>query len=200
MLISSQSLIPIIVTLAAAAVGLCYLPIVSDVVSAITERQRKRRSARQSAKQLEQKVLASHWKTLDKIETQAKTDIKTTLEKIEGTLTGRLTAFSEKNRQKLETTTGKYLDETNIALKGLVESAAKRIDDELTKQLESARTELENYKEKQIRKIDEEVATLVEKTIYKTLGKGLSREDHIDIIYESLAEAKEEGFFKTNAK
>jgi len=72
MLVSSESLIPIIITLAAAAVGLCYLPIVMDVVAAITERQRKRRSVRQSAEQLEQKVLASHREILDEIEKQAK--------------------------------------------------------------------------------------------------------------------------------
>jgi len=65
----------------------------------------------------------------------------------------------------------------------------------LAQQLDNTRTELENYKKGQTQKIDEEIATLVEKTIYKTLGKGLSPTDHLDIIYESLAEAKEEGFF-----
>jgi len=76
-----------------------------------------------------------------------------------------------------------------------VAKAAERIDDELKKQLETTRTELENYKKAQIQKLDSEIATIVEKTIYKTLGRGLSRADHIDLIYKSLAEAKEENFF-----
>lgn len=207
MLISSEFLIFIITTLAAAAVGLCYLPIVSDTVSAITERQKKKLPAKQSNKQLEQKLLACHQNILNRIE-----------EKTERTLVGQLTALSdkhsealsklettiksdyEKNRQELKTVSSQYLDGTKIALGGLVERAEKRVNDELTKQLETTRAELETYKEEQLQKIDEEIATLVEKTIYKTLGKGLSLEDQVDIIYEALAEAKEEGFFGKNAK
>ncbi len=207
MSINSESLIPIIVTLAAAAVGLCYLPLVSDVVTAITERQRKRRSARQSAQQLEQKVLAQHRKILNEIETQTRADVKATLGGLEEMCAAQMTALAERyqngaegSQQKIKAATDEYLDETHLALQGLVEKAAGRIDEELTKQLQTAQTELENYKKNQLQKIDNEIATLVEKTIYKVLGKGLSRADHLDIIYEALAEAKEGGFFANNAK
>lgn len=167
-----------------------------------------------STKQLEQKLLACHQEILGKIERQARTDVKAALGKIEEALGGQLASFSgqyskilsklektvqndcEKNRQDLKTMTDKYLGETKIALSGLIEAAAKRVDDELTKQLQGTRTELEDYKKQQIEKIDNEIATLVEKTIYRTLGKGLSLKDQIDIIYESLAEAKEESFFE----
>ncbi len=202
MLISSEFLIFAITIMAAAAVGLCYLPIVRDVSAFII----KQRQQKLPTKQLEQKLLTSHQEALKRIE-----------EKTERTLAEQLTALSgkhsealskleiaiksdyEKNRQELKAVSIHYLDETKIALGGLVERAEKRVNDELTKQLETTRAELENYKKRQLQKIDDEIATLVEKTIYKTLGKGLSLADQIDIIYEALAEAKEEGFFGKNA-
>jgi len=191
MLINSESLIPIIITLAAAAVGLCYLPVVRDVSAFII----KQRQKTNPTKQLEQKVLKCHQGILDKIEARTQGDVEAVLEKMEKMLEKIIQDAGDQNRQEIRIATGKYLNETQMALNGLVEKAAERIDGELTQQLDNTRTELENYKKERARRIDEEIATLVEKTIYKTLGKGLSPTDHLDIIYESLAEAKEEGFF-----
>ena len=200
MLISSPSLIFIITTLAAAAVGLCYLPIVSDIVSAITARQKEKRLAQQSAKQsvqqLERKLLSYYQNVLKKIEGKTEKILAEQLSALGTAIKGDY----EKNRQELKTATGKYLDETKIALAGLVQSAEKRVDEELTKEFKTTRAELENYKKNQIKKIEEEIAAIVEKTIYRTLGKGLALEDQVDLIYEALAEAKEEGFFEKNVE
>jgi len=199
MVISSESLIFIIVTLAAAAVGLCYLPVVRDVSAFII----KQRQKTHPTKQLEQKLLKCHQGILNQIEAQARTGLEATLAKIEVAFAKQLTTLekglqneSTANRQELKTAMNKYLQETQIALHGLVEKAAVRIDDELAKELQTTRAEVETHKQAQMQKIDNEIATIVEKTIYKTLGKGLSLEDHLDLIYEALAEAKEEGFFK----
>jgi len=199
MVISSESLIFIIVTLAAAAVGLCYLPVVRDVSAFII----KQRQKTHPTKQLEQKLLKCHQGILNQIEAQARTGLEATLAKIEVAFAKQLTTLekglqneSTANRQELKTAMNKYLQETQIALHGLVEKAAVQIDDELAKELQTTRAEVETHKQAQMQKIDNEIATIVEKTIYKTLGKGLSLEDHLDLIYEALAEAKEEGFFK----
>jgi hypothetical protein len=209
MLITNESLIIIITVLAAAAVGLCYLPVVQDV-SAFVIKQRQKTNP---TKQLEQKILKLHQGILNKIEKRTEANFGTALKDLEKTLTDQSTALSDrqaetlikladdvsrnaqKNQQEIQTATDKYLGETNIALQGLVGKAAQKIDEGLTQQLDTTRTELENYKKEQIKKIDNEIATIVEKTIYRVLGKGLSPKEHLDIIYEALAEAKAEGFF-----
>ena len=143
---------------------------------------------------------------LNKIEAQVRVEIAATLKKTEKILAESLYQLSatikgdyEKNRRELKTATDNYLDKTKIALSGAVENAEKRVNDKLTEELEAALTELKNYKEGRLKRIDDEIATVVEKTIYLTLGKSFSLKDHTDIIYESLAEAKEEGFFGKNA-
>ncbi len=204
MFFNAESLILTITILATAAVVLCYLPIVRDVSDFVIKQRKKRTTARQLNRQFEQKLLAYHQEILNKIE-----------KKVEETLAQQLTTLSgqyskkveetiqedrEKNRQELKTVTTKYLDETKITLADLVGNAAKRVEDELTKQLQDAQAELQDHKKQQIKKVDAEIATIVEKTIYKTLGKTLSQKDQTDLIYEALAEAKEEGFFDINAE
>jgi len=204
MFINAESLILTITILAAAAVILCYLPIVRDVSDFVIKQRKKRTTARQLNKQFEQKLLAYHQEILNKIE-----------KKVEETLAQQLTTLSgqyskkveetiqkdrEKNHQELKTATSAYLDNTKISLGGLVVSATKRVEDELTKQLQDTKLELEDYKRQQIEKVDNEIATLVEKTVYKTLGRVLSQKDQMDLIYKALAEAKEEGFLTKNAK
>ena len=211
MLISAEFLILAITILAIAAVGLCYLPIISDVVSSIVEQQKEKRLARASErraiKQVEQKLLAFHQESLRKMEEKTEKILSEQLKAISGNHSESLSQLSaaikndyDQNRQELKAVTDKYLGETKIALSGLVPKAEKRVDEELTKQLQTTKAELADYKKQQIKKVDDEVAVLVEKTIYKTLGKTLCQKDQTALIYEALAEAKEEGFFDRRAQ
>lgn len=200
MLINAEFLIFAITTLALAAVGLCYLPIISDVVSSIVAQQKEKRltcaSEKQAIKQMEQKLLAFHQESLRKIEEKTENFFSESLSQLSTAIKNDY----DQNRQELKTVTDKYLGETKLALSGLVPKAEKRVDEELTKQLQTTKNELADYKKQQIKKVDNEITTLVERTVYKTLGRVLSQKDQTNLIYEALAEAKEEGFFEKNAK
>ena len=199
MLISNQSPIFIITALAAAAIALCYLPILLNLFSLFIEHQKGKalgKRLEQKLKQsVEQNLLTHTQNTLNEVGKEFKKILAEQLSAMGTAIKGDY----EKNRQELKTATDNYLEETKIALHDVVENAEKRVNDKLTKELEATLAGLKNYKEGRLKKIDDEIAAIVEKTIYLTLGKALSLKDHTDIIYESLAEAKEEGFFGKNA-
>lgn len=167
----------------------------------------KRQKGLTSAKRIEPKLLAYHQKTLEKIEKQVQTQVREELAKMASKHTATLTKLEttiggdyDKTRREIKDAAEKYLEDTKLTLAGLVEKAEKRVNDELNAELEKTFAEIQDYKAKRLQKIDNEIVHIVEKTIYKTLGKGLNLEDQIDTIYEALADAKEEGFFETNAK
>jgi len=200
MLISNQSPIIVITTLAAAAIALCYLPILLNLFSLLIEHQKGKTLGKRLEQKLEQKLeqdLLSHTQSiLNEMGKEFKKVLAQQLSDMGATIKGDY----EKNRQELETATDNYLDETKISLSSVVKNAEKRVNDKLTEELETTLAELKNYKEGRLKKIDDEIATLVEKTVYKTLGRTLSQKDQTDLIYEALAEAKEGGFFDINAK
>lgn len=199
MLISSEFFILVVTIFATVTLG--YPLILWRVFSRLPRPQKE-----PSPKQLERKLLSCHQNILNKIEEKTEKILAEQLTAISGKHSGALSKLEiaiksdyDKNRQELKAVTGQYLDETRIALLNLVKSAEKRVNDGLTEELKTTLAELKDYKERRLKKIDEEIAAIVERTIYRTLGKGLSLEDQIDIIYESLAEAKEEGFFGKDA-
>lgn len=158
---------------------------------------RRQKKGLSRARETEREILSYHQKSVEKMEKQLQTEVRAELEKMESRHAETLAKLGAE--QEIRKATEKYLQDTKIALTGLVEQAEKRVAEELTQELAGARAEINDYREKRRKKIDEEIATIVEKTIYKTLGRGLSRQDHLDLIYQALAEAKEEGFFAENA-
>lgn len=59
-------------------------------------------------------------------------------------------------------------------------------------EITQVRKALEEYKKAQMLSVDENIRVIVEETIAKILGKKLSLEDQMDLIYKSLEEAKKE--------
>lgn len=59
-------------------------------------------------------------------------------------------------------------------------------------EITAVRKTIENYKKAQMQAIDENIKTIVEETVSKLLGKKLSLQDQMDLIYKSLEEAKKE--------
>lgn len=187
MLIGSEFLIFLLITL---GVVIFVNPLILlEGVANLLKRQRRSRSA----KETERKLLAYHQKALEKMEKQMQTNVQAELKAMANRHLQTLAKLDA--GQELENAAKKYLADTKMALAGLVAKTEERVDDELNQELNQARAEIKAYREKRLKKIDDKIATLVEKTIYRTLGRGLSREDHLDIIYKSLAEAKEEEFF-----
>lgn len=157
-------------------------------------------------KEIEEKLLSRQQATLEKIEKQVQTEVREELAKMANkhteTLAKLVTGIAgdyRRTHQELRTTADQHLKDTQLALAEVVKKAEGQVEENFAQELEKARAEIHAYKERQLQKIDAEIASLVEKTIYKTLGKGFSREDQLDLIYKSLAEAKEEGFFGKDA-
>lgn len=198
MLIDNRLLTAIVITLTATAIALCCLlaTLVLDALSFLIKEYRKKKvTNHRLEKRLEQEILSRQQQILERIATQTEEETAEMLSQLAETIAETIKEDYQENRQNLRKTTEKYLEETKVDLRGLVANAAKKIDGQLAEQLQTTQSELEDYKKKQTQKIDNQIAALVEKTIYKTLGKGLSREDHLDLIYKSLAEAKREEFF-----
>lgn len=181
------------------AVGVFVSPLLLlEGFSNLLQRQKKM----PSVKEIEEKLLSCHQASLEKIEKQVQTEVRGELAKMANkhaeTLAKLATGIAgdyNRSHQELLAATDKHLQETKLALAEVVKKTEKRVEENLTQELEKTLVEINDYKEKRLKKIDEEIVTLVEKTIYRTLGKGLSQKDQIDIIYESLTDAKEEGFF-----
>jgi F0F1-type ATP synthase membrane subunit b/b' len=192
MLVSNELLIVLIISLA--VVTLVNPLILLEGFAKLLRRQKKGLSR---ARETEREILSYHQKSVEKMEKQIQTEVRAELAKIAAQHSETLAKLN--TGEEIHNATEKYLRDTKTALDGLVGRAAKKVDEELNQDLAAARAEISRYKERRLQKIDEEILTIVEKTIYKTLGKGLSLEDHLDLIYESLAEAKAEGFFEKNA-
>lgn len=59
-------------------------------------------------------------------------------------------------------------------------------------EITQVRKAIEEYKKAQIQAVDENIKAIVEETIAKILGKKLTLDDQMDLIYKSLEEAKKE--------
>jgi len=200
MLTSSEFLIASIITLT--AVIFVNPLMLLEGLSKMLQRQKKM----PSIKKIEEKLLACHQDTLEKMEKQVQAEVREELAVMAGKhaetlakLAREITNDYSQSHQELRAAAENHLKDTKLALAEVVKKVEKRVDEGLDQELEKTLAEIKDYKEKRLKKIDDEIAALVEKTIYLTLGKALSPKDHTDIIYESLAEAKEEGFFISNA-
>ncbi len=61
-------------------------------------------------------------------------------------------------------------------------------------ELKAARGLIETYKQQQLKVIDENVIAMLEKTLSLVLGKKLSLQDQVELVYEALEKAKAEKF------
>ncbi|MDO8638958.1 MAG: hypothetical protein Q7R43_05255 [Candidatus Daviesbacteria bacterium] len=59
-------------------------------------------------------------------------------------------------------------------------------------EITQVRKAIEEYKKAQIKAVDENIKAIVEETVAKVLGKKLTLDDQMDLIYKSLEEAKKE--------
>jgi len=156
-------------------------------------------------KNFEPRILSLHQKTLEKIEKQIQTQIREELAKLSqrhwetlSELKKTIGGDYQKVGSEIQTEAEKYLREMHLSLASLVERAEKRVNEELSAELEKTKNEIEAYKKARMQKIDHEIVNIVEKTVYKTLGKSLDLESHMELIFKALNEAKSEGFFGEN--
>lgn len=61
-------------------------------------------------------------------------------------------------------------------------------------ELRAARTMIDTYKQQQLHLIDENIIAILERTLSLVLSKKLTLKDQVDLVYESLEQAKTEKF------
>ncbi len=201
MLENSEFLIASIITLT--AVIFVNPLMLLEGFSKMLQRQKKM----PSVKEIEEKLLSCHQDSLEKMEKQVQAEVREELAVMAGKhaetlakLAKEITNDYSRSHQELRAAAENHLQDTKLALSEVVKKVEKRVDEGLAQDLKKTLAEINDYKEKRFKKIDEEIAVLTEKTIYKTLGKTLSPKDQTALIYKSLAEAKEEGFFDRYAQ
>lgn len=83
-----------------------------------------------------------------------------------------------------------------IELGGVKTELSKKLNSMVDSEFNDFKKEMEDYKSSRLKVVDEQIVTLVEETVRIALNNNLSKEDHRDIIYRALEEAKREGVFK----
>jgi hypothetical protein len=82
-----------------------------------------------------------------------------------------------------------------VELGGVKTELSKKLNSMVDSEFSDFKKEMEDYKISRLKVVDEQIVTLVEETVRIALNNNLSKEDHRDIIYRALEEAKKEGVF-----
>lgn len=93
-------------------------------------------------------------------------------------------------RQQISLMFGKFEENLTDFLSETQKHSVESIDIEL----KATRQLIETYKANQLKIIDENIIAMLEKTISLVLAKKLTLKDQIDLVYESLEQAKNEKF------
>lgn len=83
-----------------------------------------------------------------------------------------------------------------LELNGVKTELSKKLNSRVDSEFDDLKKEIENHKNDRLRVVDEQIVTLVEETARIALNSNLSKENHRDVIYRALEEAKREGVFK----
>jgi len=100
----------------------------------------------------------------------------------------RLQGVAEDLEGQVQTEYEKVLEEAQVQKKDIIAEARRQAKDIL----EGADGELVQYKEERKREIEKNLVKLVMSVTEKVVGRGLTREDQIDLIREAVEEVKKE--------
>lgn len=99
-------------------------------------------------------------------------------------------ATDETIRERVEGIFVKFEEKLTDFLTQTQERSVETIDLEI----KAARQLLDTYKQQQLKVIDENIVAMLERTLALVLAKKLTLSDQVDLVYESLAKAKNEKF------
>lgn len=102
---------------------------------------------------------------------------------------------SGKNAEIVRKEMQKIGEKTAAAVTEVAKGLDKVLRANLENEFKSISKELEKYREARMRLINERILTLIEETAQIALQKQLSLQDHADLVYRSLEEAKQRGVF-----
>lgn len=101
-----------------------------------------------------------------------------------------------KMRKAVESSSEEQLKDFKEIMKQETYASQKKLEEKIEQDYESTQKELESYKQNEMKKVDESVYKIVYRVSELVLGKGLSLQEHQQIILEALDKAKEEGGLK----
>jgi len=106
----------------------------------------------------------------------------------------RSIAFEEASRVSTEKRIADLFERLETKLSDFLVQTESKTANSIELELKAARELIETYKTQQLKLIDENVVAMMEQTINIVLGKKLSLQDQLDLIYEALEKAKIEKF------
>lgn len=102
---------------------------------------------------------------------------------------------SDKNAEIVRAEMQKIGKETAMSVVNVAKGLDEVLRINLEKEFKSISKELGEYREARMRLINERIIVLIEETAQIALQKKLSMQDHADLVYRSLEEAKQRGVF-----
>jgi flagellar biosynthesis/type III secretory pathway protein FliH len=96
----------------------------------------------------------------------------------------------------VESSSEEQLKDFKEIMKQETYASQKKLEEKIEQDYASTQKELESYKQNEMKKVDESVYKIVYRVSELVLGKGLSLQEHQQIILEALDKAKEEGGLK----
>lgn len=106
----------------------------------------------------------------------------------------RSAQFEEASRLATEKRISELFERLEAKLSDFLVQTESKTASSIELELKAARQLIETYKTQQLKLIDENIVAMIEQTINIVLGKKLSLQDQVDLIYEALEKAKVEKF------
>ncbi|MCL5114029.1 MAG: hypothetical protein M1372_02560 [Patescibacteria group bacterium] len=114
-----------------------------------------------------------------------------------------LASLKEKNIEILrnvsknieEDTTNEVKDFDSVLEKETIASQ-KIVEEKIEQEYTKIQKDTEEYRSQMIKKVDEQIYKIIEEVSKQVLGKGLSLQEHEDLVIDALSKAKKEGIAK----
>ncbi len=101
----------------------------------------------------------------------------------------------ELNQKALQEKADDALGKTQQQIDQFVDDVQGRVRKQIDEQVDKAHEAIEQYKRQRMEVVDTNAVQILEKALAITLGKKLPLSDQVDLVYQALEKAREEGFF-----
>lgn len=128
---------------------------------------------------------------LESSEKLAETQFQDYLKGLESTIE----AAAKKSEEAFNQRSATFFDKTSEAVGQAVAEINTKVKEEVTTEMKKMKDVVEEYQRKRMAVVDDNLIDIIEKTAAAALNKSLSMEEHVELIYKSLDEAKKKNFF-----
>ena len=117
------------------------------------------------------------------------------LKRLSGALEKRIAAGITKNESLLQEETTKLSTQLSETFGTLEANAKEQIRSNVEKEFISVKKVIETYRQERFALVDNQILSLLENVTNVALQKSLTLQDHSDLIYKALDEAKSKDIF-----